>query len=90
MYGTLGLLERAGLWDFCFGRGQQYPPLDPELDARLREQLRPDLEELERMIGRDLSAWKRGPGGARIATTGPQSAPIPEAIRRNRVTAGFQ
>lgn len=89
MYGTVDLLERAGFWDFCFGRGEEFPPLDPALDARLREQLRPDIEELERMIGRDLSAWKSGRretarDGAR---TNVASSPLEQTIRGGRLGA---
>jgi len=57
-YRTSNLLERAGVWKFCFGGGPEFPPLDAEMDARLRELLRPDIDALEGMIGRDLSAWK--------------------------------
>ena len=52
------LLEVAGVWKFCFGGGEEFAPLDPEVDARLREHFRPEVEALERLIGRDLSAWK--------------------------------
>ncbi len=55
---AIALLERAGAWDFCFGRGEEFPPLDPVLEARLRERFRPEVEALEEMLGRDLSAWK--------------------------------
>ena len=63
-YRTSNFLERAGVWRFCFGGGGKFPPLDPEIGARLRELLRPDIDALEEMIGRDLSAWK-GPRAAR-------------------------
>ncbi|HLX38009.1 MAG TPA: sulfotransferase [Candidatus Binataceae bacterium] len=53
-----GLLERAGVWRFCFGGGEEFGALDPEVDARLRAHFRPEVEALERLIGRDLSAWK--------------------------------
>ncbi|MGH7813538.1 MAG: sulfotransferase family protein [Candidatus Binataceae bacterium] len=55
---TRDLLEKAGLWSFCAGRGEVFSPLDAGLEARLREQYRPEIEELERLIGRDLRAWK--------------------------------
>ncbi len=54
------LLERAGVWDYCWGRGAEFPPVDRALEARMREQYRPEIEELERIVGRDLSAWKTG------------------------------
>ncbi|MGH7812454.1 MAG: sulfotransferase family protein [Candidatus Binataceae bacterium] len=65
---TNDLLERTGVWRFCFGRGEEFPPLDPETDARLRRQYLPEVEALEKLIGRDLSAWKPpAPARERIA-----------------------
>jgi hypothetical protein len=63
---AIDLLERAGVWKFCFGGGEEFGPLDPRAEARLREHFRPEVEALERMLGRDLSAWKapRTAGGA--------------------------
>ncbi len=55
---TMSLLERAGVWRLCFGRGEPFLPIDPVLDAKLRERFRPEVEALEDLIGRDLSAWK--------------------------------
>jgi Sulfotransferase domain len=52
------ILDRAGVWRFCFGGGEEFGTLDAEIDARLREQFRPEIEALERLVGRDLSAWK--------------------------------
>jgi len=46
------------LWDFCSGRGDPFPPLDPALEARLRASLRPEVEALEDLLHRDLSNWK--------------------------------
>ena len=57
-YGTSNFLERAGAWKFAFGGGPQFPPLDPATEAHLHELMRSEIDELERMIGRDLSAWK--------------------------------
>jgi Sulfotransferase domain len=33
------------------------PPMDPALRSRLRDELRPEIERLGRLIERDLSAW---------------------------------
>jgi hypothetical protein len=52
------LLERMGLWTLCFDGGEVFPPLDAELEARLKERFLPEVEALEQLIGRDLSAWK--------------------------------
>jgi hypothetical protein len=57
-YGTSNFLERAGAWKQIFGGGPQFPPLDPIIATRLYELMRPEIEALEHMIGRDLSAWK--------------------------------
>ena len=51
-------LARARVWKFCAEGGQPYPPLDPKLDARLREHFRPEVEALEDLLGWDLSVWK--------------------------------
>jgi hypothetical protein len=58
-YRTYDLLDRLGFWNYCYGRGEPFPPLDPKLEARLKEFYRPEVEEFERLIGRDLSAWKQ-------------------------------
>jgi hypothetical protein len=52
------LLDQMGLWAFCFGGGEAFPPLEPELEAQLKQRFLPEVEALEQMIGRDLSAWK--------------------------------
>ena len=52
------LLEQAGVWGFCFDGGERFPPLERELEERLRERFLPEVEALEQLIGRDLSAWK--------------------------------
>ena len=58
-YRTNNFLKRVGVWKLCFGGGPEFPPLDPAMEARLREQFMPEIEALERLIGRDLSSWKR-------------------------------
>jgi hypothetical protein len=56
---TITLLRRIGLWRFSFRGGGEFGPVEPETDRRLRERFRPEVEALEGLIGRDLSAWKR-------------------------------
>ncbi len=63
-YGTINLLGRAGLWRYCFDGGDRFPPLEPAVEARLRARYRSEVEALEELIGRDLSAWKFGANGA--------------------------
>jgi hypothetical protein len=52
-------------WNYCFGRGEPFPPLDPEMEASLREEFRPEVEALETLLQRDLTRWK--PGGRAAA-----------------------
>jgi hypothetical protein len=47
-----------GLKRLFFGQGQALAPLDPQFALDLRKRLTPEIEEVERIIGRDLSAWK--------------------------------
>jgi hypothetical protein len=46
------------LWEFCFDGGEEFGPIDPALEASLREYFRPEVEVLEQLLQRDLSAWK--------------------------------
>src|SRR5262249_33373038 len=59
-YRTVRSFEHAGIWRFCFERGDAYPPLDAEADARIRARFVPEIERLEQLVGRDLSRWKNG------------------------------
>lgn len=58
------LSERcAAFWDFCFEGGEKFPPLDPVAESNLRAHFRREVEALEEMLERDLSAWKECPKG---------------------------
>ena len=57
-YRAMDVLRRAGVWRFCFEGGEEFEPLAPEVEARLRSGFIPEIEELEKLIGRDLSPWK--------------------------------
>ncbi len=72
MYRTRGLLTRVGVWRFCFGGGPEFPPLDPAIESRLRDILRPEVEALEDLLDRDLSKWK----GATSQTSSPARSEI--------------
>jgi LPS sulfotransferase NodH len=62
------LFEQAGVWSFCFDGGEIFPPLEPELEKRLKQRFLPEVEALEQLIGRDLSAWKAGRDGSSLAS----------------------
>jgi len=68
---TANLLARMGVWGWCAGGGPKFPPLTPEQDARFRELYLPEIEALERLLGRDLSAWKsrRVPSADTVVTS---------------------
>lgn len=55
------------LWDYCFGRGEEFPPLDPKVEAQVRAEFLPEIEALEKLLGRDLSRWKTGRPAPRSA-----------------------
>jgi hypothetical protein len=60
-FSVVKLLDRAGVWQFCSGGGEAFAPLEPEVEARLKQQFLPEVEALEHLIDRDLSKWKRPP-----------------------------
>src|SRR5260370_28851138 len=50
--------KRSLLRNFVLGGGQPFSQLPAEVGKRLYEIFRPEVEELETMLHRDLSAWK--------------------------------
>jgi len=56
LYSSVNLLRP--LWEFCAGGGEEFGPIDPPIEASLKEHFRPDVEALEDMLNRELSAWK--------------------------------
>jgi hypothetical protein len=55
---TIRLLRRANFWSYWLEGGEVFPPVSAEVDQRVRARLRPEIEALEDLIQRDLSAWK--------------------------------
>jgi Sulfotransferase domain len=55
---AIAVLRKMGLWRFSFRGGGEFGPIDPQTEKRLRERFRPEVDALEEMLGRDLSAWK--------------------------------
>jgi Sulfotransferase family len=66
-YGTINLIGRVGLWRYCFEGGEEFAPLSPEVETRLRDRFRSEVEALEELVGRDLSAWKNPRGKSATA-----------------------
>jgi len=57
LYRAMEFLDRIGVWRFCFGGGEEFPPIDSAAELRLRSCLRPEIEKLEELLQRDLSRW---------------------------------
>jgi hypothetical protein len=55
---VLKFVQGWGVSRYFDDHGIPFPALDPELEVRLRERFRPEIEALEDLIGRDLSPWK--------------------------------
>jgi Sulfotransferase domain len=55
----LDVWRRSGLRDMCTGGGEEYAPISPETEPRLREYFQAEIEDLERLTGRNLCKWKQ-------------------------------
>jgi hypothetical protein len=51
-------LDRWGVWRLIQESQRDFAPIGPELEARLRTLFLPEVEALEELTNRDLSAWK--------------------------------
>jgi hypothetical protein len=49
----------APLFEFCSGGGAPFPPLDSSLQAELRARFEPEIAQVEELLGRDLSLWRK-------------------------------
>lgn len=58
LHKAINLWRRSPLWKICFEGGEKFGPPSPELEKRLRDHFRPSVEALEKLLGRDLAAWK--------------------------------
>ncbi len=50
--------KRLGTVKFFVGGGRAFPELPPSQRVRLRELFRGEVDALEALLNRDLSAWK--------------------------------
>jgi hypothetical protein len=55
---VVNAFKRSRLKQFVLGGGPPFPALSRELLGDLHERFRPEVEELEQLLGRDLSSWK--------------------------------
>lgn len=57
-YRAARLMRESRIIKYVLEGGDPFPPLTADVAQRLREYHRPEVEKLEKLIGRDLSAWK--------------------------------
>jgi Sulfotransferase domain len=55
---VVNAFDRWGIWRLFNQGKREFPPLDPEVEARMRNLFRSEVEALEELLGRDFSAWK--------------------------------
>lgn len=65
-------IGRIGIWRFAFTGGEEFGAMDKAVEARLRRHFLPEVEALERLIQRDLSAWKDPHAAANRSTKRPK------------------
>ncbi len=58
LYRARSFLGQAGVWRFCAGGGEAFPPMAADTRRWIQQQLRPEIEDLEDLLDRDLSSWK--------------------------------
>lgn len=58
LYKIVAAIRNSPLNKFCLGGGSPFPPLSPSSRAKLYELLRPEIDELEILLQRDLGSWK--------------------------------
>jgi hypothetical protein len=59
MYRATNWFRKSALGHFVYEGGRPYGPLAPDVEARIREMYRPEVEALEELLAIDLSAWKK-------------------------------
>jgi len=59
--GLVQHVRDSRVFNLLIGGGEPFSPLPGESLKRLHEKLLPEIEELERLLGRDLASWKTPP-----------------------------
>jgi hypothetical protein len=55
---VVSAFKRSSLCKFVLGGGQPFSPMPVDVVTQLYEKFRPEVEELEALLQRDLSSWK--------------------------------
>ena len=58
MYWLIDFAKRLGARKLILEGGGDLPPLDPEMEYKVRVFFQPEIEKLEKLLGCDLSRWK--------------------------------
>jgi Sulfotransferase domain len=78
MHSTALKLRWSALGRFIYEGGKPFEPLAADVEERVRALFAPEVDALEKLIGRDLSAWKQHPtklpASARPAPAAPRVA----------------
>lgn len=89
-YRLVNSWDRTWLWRLIFESGKQFDEMTPAQEADLRERFRPEIEQLEVIIRRDLSKWKaQSATGASGHEGGPSLEPSEcgnDKFRRARIS----
>jgi hypothetical protein len=57
-YRAATLVRQSAIVKYMMEGGDPFPPLTPDVTRRMRDFYRPEIEKLEKLIGRELSEWK--------------------------------
>lgn len=60
MHATAIRLRRSRIGRYVYEGGRPFEPLEPDVEERIRMLFLPEVEAFEKLVGRDLSAWKSG------------------------------
>ena len=63
------------VFEYCMGGGEEFPPLDPKIEQKLRRRFEPEVERVEELLGRTLAAWREN-GHLKAKHRFQDSAPI--------------
>jgi hypothetical protein len=61
LHKAVNLWQKSTLWNIFFDGGEKFGPPSAELEQRLRQHFRPSVEALEKLVNRELPAWKSTP-----------------------------
>ena len=79
LFRTQAFLVRIGIWSLCFNGGSRFSMLDHKHLVRLRSHFNSEIDELENLLHRDLSAWRAESYREASVTRAPGDLAAPQA-----------